>query len=115
VLVEIHAEPRAEVRFSVLTISTAINPDEVPPEAQAKLREGLAKDDDLKGFRATETRRVFKPWDVSESTVYLVSGRNAEGKRMRVMIDHNPSVQSSEDRDAAEAEGTPAPSRAGRQ
>jgi hypothetical protein len=108
VQVEITAEPRAEARLQVLSVSTQIPPGEVPPDAQAKLREGIAKQDDLKGFRPTETRRVVTPWN-AENSYYLASGKNAGGKRMQVKIGRNESVESWEDPAAAEAEETPAP------
>ena len=106
VMVEIIDEPKAEVRYSTLSVSTQVPPGEVPEESQAKLREGIARDKDLKGFRTTETRRVFLPWNSSANTYYLLSGKNAEGKPMQVKIGHNSSVESWEDRKAAAEEAT---------
>ena len=100
VMVEIIDEPKAESRYMVLSVSTQIPPDEVPADYQAKLREGLEQDHNLKGFRTTEARRVVTPWDTTNN-YYLVSGRNAEGKKIDVNIDLRTALNSWEDRKAA--------------
>src|SRR5205807_2431357 len=49
-------------------------------------------------------RRVVTPWNTTNN-YYLASGRNAEGKKIDVMIDLRTALNSWEDRKAAAEEG----------
>ena len=100
VMVEVVAEPKAETRYVLAWVSTQIPPAEMAPEAQAKLRDDLPRLDELKGFRRD---RVPPPRDARELARpgrLPCPGANGEGKRLRVFIGHNPSVEATEDRDA---------------